>query len=241
MPFLIMGIKVEKFLIMSAIYTYKSNRYSSHNQILEMIASGASVLDVGCGRGVLSRHLALMGCEVVGVDREEEDASFARYMKSYIRRDLEAPVLLPSEQSFDYVIAADILEHLRNRQHLLKNIADVLAPQGFLIASTGNIALFVYRLLLLIGRFDYREKGILDEDHVRLFTLSSFSSEIERAGFSIVERRYTPIPFERVFPDRFANGRCVELLTLLYQTMVRIWPKMFAYQVILKVKQTRSN
>jgi SAM-dependent methyltransferase len=236
-----MAAKVGKSLVMSAIYTYKSDRYSSHNQILEMIAPGASVLDVGCGRGVLSGHLARMGCAVVGVDREEGDASFTQYMNSYIRRDLETPAFFLSEQLFDYVVAADILEHLRNRQQLLKNIAKALEPQGFLIVSTGNIALFVYRLLLLLGRFDYREKGILDEDHVRLFTLSSFAREIEDAGFLIVERRYTPIPFERVFPDRLARGRCVELLTMLYQTMVRIWPRMFAYQVILKAKLKDSG
>ena len=81
---------------MSAIYTYKSDRYSSHNQILEIIAPGASVLDVGCWRGVLSGHLASMGCAVVGVDREEGDASFTQYMNSYIRRDLETPAFFLS-------------------------------------------------------------------------------------------------------------------------------------------------
>ena len=137
---------------------------------------------------------------------------------------------------FDYVIAADILEHLRNRKQLLAGIASSLKPQGMLIASTGNIALFVYRILLLLGRFEYREKGILDKDHIRLFTLSSFCSELEDAGFTIVDRHYTPIPFERLFPDHFARGFFVELLTQLYQRMVRIWPRMFAYQMVLKAK-----
>ncbi len=226
---------------MPTVYTYKSNRLSSHNQIIEMVAPGSSVLDIGCGRGVLSGHLARMGCEVVGIDREREDPSFTKEMKSYIRQDLENAMTLVPSQSFDYVIAADILEHLRNRQQLLTTIAGGLKPQGMLITSTGNIALFIYRLLLLSGRFDYREKGILDEDHVRLFTLSSFFAEIENAGFSIVERRYTPIPFERVFSGNFAKGRLVESLTKLYQILVRLWPRMFAYQVILKAKLKNSN
>ena len=177
-----------------------------------------------------------MGCEVVGVDREAGDASFVADMECYIQHDLECAMPPVPGGPFDYVIVADVLEHLRNGKQLLADIASSLKPQGTLIASTGNIALFVYRILLLLGRFEYCGKGILDKDHVRLFTLSSFCSELEDAGFTIVDRRYTPIPFERVFSGRFARGHFVELLTQLYQGMVRIWPRMFAYQVILKAK-----
>lgn len=219
-----------------SVYTFKHNRYSSHNQVLDMITPQSRVMDIGCGKGLLSGRLARMGCEVIGVDREAGDASFVADMECYIQHDLECPMPPVPGGPFDYVIAADVLEHLRNRKQLLMGITSNLKPQGTLIASTGNIALFAYRFLLLLGRFEYREKGILDEDHVHLFTLSSFCSELEDSGFTIVDRRYTPIPFERVFSGRFARGCFVELLTQLYQGMVRTWPRMFAYQVILKAK-----
>ena len=152
----------------SHTYAYKHNRYSSHNQIIDSVIPHSTVLDIGCGEGIISRHLHEKNCMVVGVDRKEPDPSFTRFMDDYFDQDIEESLTAISEKQFDYALAADVLEHVRDRTRLLQEIATSLKPGGLLIASTGNIALFIYRFSLLLGRFDYGERGILDKDHVPL-------------------------------------------------------------------------
>ena len=219
-------------------YHSKNNRFSSHMQIIGMISPKSRILDIGCGRGIINRRLAETGCAVVGIDRELPDPSFTRSLEAYYRLDLEKPLAIDAGKGFDYIIAADVLEHIRNRDQLLNGVSVNLKPGGSLIASTGNIALFVYRLLLLLGRFDYRDRGILDRDHVHLFTISSFKSLLESAGFRIYRCHYTPIPFELVFGSRWGRGKFVEVLTYAYQLLVRIWPQLFAYQIIVEARST---
>ena len=213
-------------------YSLKPGRLSSHSQIVDMIESNSSVLDVGCGKGILSRALFRKNCKVVGIDRQEPDLSFTQFMTEYHRQDLESQFPKMGSTRFDYVIVADVLEHLRNREELLKAIRGYLKPNGFLIASTGNIALFVYRFLLLYGRFEYGKRGILDEDHVHLFTITNFAVLLRKAGYDIMSFQYTPIPFELIIEQR----KLTRLLLWAYQKVVLLWPSLFAYQVVAKVK-----
>ena len=125
---------------------------------------------------------------------------------------------------------------MRDRTRLLQEIAASLKPGGLLIASTRNIALFVYRFLRLSERFDYGERGILDKDHVHLFTVSNFKSLIEEAGFRVVDCCYTPIPLELICGPRLGKSRLVEGMTWAYQMLVRLWPRLFAYQIIIKAQ-----
>ena len=219
----------------SQTYVFKYNRYSSHNQIINIVDPNTEVLDVGCGKGIISRCLSKKNCTVVGIDREEPDPSFTSYM-NYIRQDLERPLTAITGKRFDYVLATDVLEHVRNRTQLLQEIATGLKSGGLLVASTGNIALFVYRFLLFSGRFNYCERGILDKDHVHLFTISTFKSLIEEAGFHIIDCYYTPIPLELVCGPKLGKSWFVERLTSTYQILARLWPGLFAYQIIIKAQ-----
>lgn len=213
-------------------YIYKRDKYSSHNQILRMVSPGSRVLDIGCGPGILGPHLLEKGCEVVGIDLLPADPSFATRMTEYHQADLESVLDVPRAEAFDYVILADVLEHLKNRDLLLGQVAGYLKPHGSLIASTGNIALWIYRLSLLVGRFEYAERGILDRDHVHLFTIASFRRFIEDAGFRITALRTTPIPFEQVWTTQ----AICRFLSTVNQALSQVWPKMFAYQVIVMAR-----
>ena len=201
-----------------------------------MIESNSSVLDVGCGKGILSPALFRKNCRIVGIDRQEPDESFIRFMSEYHRHDLESQFPMLGSARFDYVIVADVLEHLRNREELLKAVRGYLKPNGFLIASTGNIALFVYRILLLCGRFEYGQRGILDEDHIHLFTIKSFSTLLRKAGYDILSFQYTPIPFGLIIKQRKCRKWFTRSLIWVYQRAVLLWPSLFAYQVVVKVK-----
>jgi methionine biosynthesis protein MetW len=212
-------------------YTFKHSRTGSHVQIVDSIERGTRVLDLGCSQGMLASPLREKGVSVTGVDIEPA-AHRASELEAYYERDLEQPLEIPEGRSFDYVVLADVIEHLKNRQQLLRSTRRFLKPEGRLIISTPNIALWFYRLSLLAGRFEYGPRGVLDRTHVHLFTRASFRREVERAGFRILDERVTSLPFEVVFQS---TGRGI---TEAYHLLARVWPEMFAYQNILEAEIT---
>jgi 2-polyprenyl-3-methyl-5-hydroxy-6-metoxy-1,4-benzoquinol methylase len=217
-------------------YTLKRSRTSSHAQIISAIAEGSAVLDLGCSNGLLARPLLDKKVRVTGVDAGPGE-KLASELAEYYQRDLELPLQLPYERVFDYVICADVIEHLRNRAQLLRGARRYLKPDGRLIISTPNIALWFYRLSLLVGRFEYGPRGVLDETHVHLYTASTFRREIERAGFTVLEERATSLPFEVVF-ESTGRSRLIRSIEWTYHLLARLWPSMFAYQLIVEAQIT---
>ena len=55
--------------------------------------------------------------------------------------------------------------------------------------SVPNVAHLWVRLSLLLGRFDYADRGILDRTHLRFFTRRTFLAMLTEAGLAVVERR----------------------------------------------------
>lgn len=219
-------------------YTFKSSPLGSHRQILDAIATGSRVLDLGCSQGLLAHELAKKGCHVVGVDQLPPERVKLPYER-YVQANLDDPALaLPFGREFDVVILADVIEHLVHREAVMELVRRHLVEEGRLIISTANIAIWFYRISLLLGRFEYSPRGILDETHVRLFTHSTFERLVRMAGFEIIGRRTTPLPFEIVFQTHAANP-FIRFLDTTYHFLTRLWPALFAYQFILEARIAR--
>jgi 2-polyprenyl-3-methyl-5-hydroxy-6-metoxy-1,4-benzoquinol methylase len=217
-------------------YTLKQSPHGSHMQILEAIRAGARVLDLGCSQGLLAHALRAKDVRIVGVDLAPPE-SVSRDLEAYHRRDLEEPLDIPEERAFDYVVVSDVIEHVKAREQLLRSARRYLKPDGRLLISTPNIAIWFYRLSLLVGRFEYGPRGVLDETHVHLYTRATFRREIERGGFRILSERVTALPFEIVF-ESTGQSRSVAALTHLYHLCARLYPKMFAYQFLIEAEVT---
>jgi methionine biosynthesis protein MetW len=217
-------------------YTFKRSKTGSHMQIIDAIAPGSRVLDLGCSQGLLARPLREKNVGVTGVDIAPPEG-LAAELEAYFQHDLELPLDLPVGREFDYVVVSDVIEHLRNRTQLLRGARRFLKEGGRLIISTPNIGLWFYRLSLLVGRFEYGPRGVLDETHVRFFTRATFRREVEKAGFFILQERVTALPFEVVF-ESTGRSRLVRSLGNLYHALARLWPTMFAYQHIIEAEIT---
>jgi 2-polyprenyl-3-methyl-5-hydroxy-6-metoxy-1,4-benzoquinol methylase len=226
-----------RFMIETGVhYQLKLSPTSSHMQIVNAIEPGSRVLDLGCSQGLLARPLRRRDVRLSGVDaRPGED--LAPELAEYFQRDLEQPLQLPTGRVFDYVICSDVIEHVRNREVLLRSARRYLKEGGRLIISTPNIALWFYRLSLLVGRFEYGPRGVLDETHVHLFTRASFRREVTRSGFHVVRERVSALPFEVVF-ESTGRSRLVRGLARGYWLLARLWPQLFAYQFILEAEIT---
>ena len=220
----------------AAPYLFKRSPHGSHMQVLDAIAAHTRVLDLGCSQGLLAGPLRARDVRVVGVDAHDP-APVSPDLEAYYQRDLEEPLVLPEGRSFDYVVVSDVIEHIRNRAQLLRSVRRNLKPDGRLLISTPNVAIWFYRLSLLAGRFEYGPRGVLDETHVHLFTRATFRREIERAGFRVLRERVTALPFEVVF-ESTGQSRVVAALSFLYHLLARAWPKLFAYQFLIEAEVT---
>jgi len=220
-----------------AKYTAKHSPFSSHHRIIEAVRPGSRVLDVGCAGGYIARALAERGCFVVGVDGRDDGAAREACARFHVA-DLDGGSWAPPEdeidRGFDYILFGDVLEHLRDTS-ILSRCKAWLAPGGRVVASTGNVALWFMRLSLLLGRFRYAPRGILDETHVRLYTRDSFRRLVAGAGLRIVDEDVTVIPLEQLFA-RADQARIGGLLEQAEYSVARLWPSLFAYQVILQAE-----
>lgn len=160
----------------------------AHLALLDYIADGSSVLDVGCSSGFLAARLAQRGCETVGIELHRADAAAARqHCQSVIEGDIEALDLRErlGSRTFDAIIFGDVLEHLRSPEPVLAKMRDFLRARGRVVVSIPNIAHASIRLQLLLGSFWYTPVGLLDETHLRFFTLETFEAMAHRAGFVV--------------------------------------------------------
>jgi 2-polyprenyl-3-methyl-5-hydroxy-6-metoxy-1,4-benzoquinol methylase len=215
-------------------YSEKFSAFSSHQRIVDRVAPGSRVLDVGCAGGYLARALGAKGCTVVGVDVHPDPGAQAACSRFYLA-DLEGSAWEPEERDFDYVLFGDVLEHLRDTS-ILERCRRWLAPGGKVIASTGNIALWFMRLQLLGGRFRYAPRGILDETHVRLYTRETFRELIRGAGFSITDEQYTVIPVEKLSEAVPSLQPAVTVVDSLQHLLARWRPELFAYQFVVEAE-----
>jgi len=210
------------------VYQFKDHPLSSHMQIIGLVPHESEVLDIGCGKGLLLPFLLKKGCDVSGIDVLTPE-SVAKGFSAYHQLDVEQKPHIPyPDESFDVIILADFIEHIRNADVLLNEVRRVLKQKGRVIISSGNIALWLYRMLLLFGSFPYARKGILDETHEHLYTLSTFSQRMYKAGFKILRKKSTPLPLELIL-----NNRLGKIMTYLYYGLARVWKRLFAYQFIL--------
>ncbi|HYC92981.1 MAG TPA: methyltransferase domain-containing protein, partial [Thermoanaerobaculia bacterium] len=149
---------------------------------------------------------------------------------SVVIADLERVHQLPRD--VDAIVLADVLEHLRSPARALGLVRDALNDDGHVFISVPNIANITVRLGLLLGIFEYRDRGILDHTHLRFYTVRTIKHEVERAGFRIEEVRGSSVPI-RLIIGRFTPEFLLRIGERLLTWLTRLWRGLFAYQVIL--------
>ena len=105
------------------------------------LPSHAKVLDVGCGNGVISRHLGRLGFDVLGIDVSEKTIAQAKAATTLPNVKFEtrsAEDLVASGETYDAVICSEVLEHLQDPGALLKVLHQSLKPDGKLIVTVPN-------------------------------------------------------------------------------------------------------
>jgi SAM-dependent methyltransferase len=216
-------------------YQLKESPYSSHALLLAQLPApgeGRRVLDAGCGPGYLSGILSARGYRVTALERAGApqlpvDAEFLQW-------DLDQG--LPELGiRYDYVLCADILEHLRDPAMLLREIRAVLAPGGAVLASLPNSGHAYVRWNVLRGRFPQHDRGLFDRTHLHFYTWDGWVELFRSAGLRVEARAASGVPVSLALP-RWHGSRLVEALERASYDLARVWKTVFAYQFIVTAR-----
>ncbi|MFI5003718.1 MAG: methyltransferase domain-containing protein [Solirubrobacterales bacterium] len=172
---------------------------STHAHVIGLVGEGRRVLELGPASGYMSAVLRNRGCTVVGVELDPEMAvQAARFCERVIVGDLDTLDLEAElgEDRFDVIVAADVLEHLRDPLATLRTLLHFLKPEGWFVVSLPNVAHASVRLALLEGRFQYQDLGLLDRTHLRFFTHESIAQLFDEAELAIVEMHRQEAPID---------------------------------------------
>lgn len=208
----------------------KLSKYNIDLLAINRVPVNSLVLELGCSTGFMGEYLVKnKKCKVFGIEKNKIEAEIAKKkLNGVLVSDIEEKgiffetIKLTKGEKFDVILATSVLEHLKNPDLVLKNLKKILTKDGIIIISTPNIAHWKMRLSLLKGEFEYSDYGVLDNTHLRFFTIKSLKKILERNDFLIKE--------QIIDPEGGGFPRISIFLSYFF-------PNLFAYQILIVVKQ----
>lgn len=209
------------------------------DRVFQMGYVPKALLDVGCGTGVFSMYAQeKTTCTLSGVDgsayalQEARERGFTRVATI---ADLNSSALPYPDSSFDFVLCKDVLEHLLNPLHVVRECRRVLVNSGILLLHVPNHFPLIGRVkFLLSGNIDtfnfFPGATSWDFPHLRFFTHNEFVRVSRDVGFELIG-------------DLSSSFPCVPLLNRLRgfgaveAKLSRRWPSQFAGGFTLLLKK----
>lgn len=214
-------------------YDIKLGYMSSHTMAIDTIAPNSSVLDIGCGTGLVAKELRKKSCNIIGLDMNDEFDN--TIFDKFYSQDIEQFDFSKIDAKVSDILMLDIIEHLKSPEDILDKIRDFSGlNMPRLIITTPNIAFFIIRLQLLLGKFNYGKKGILDLTHTRLFTFKTMRKIVKQHGYQIIKVKGVPAPFPKAIGK---NWLSMSMLTI-NQWLIYLSKSMFSYQIYMEVRPT---
>ena len=107
-----------------------------------------SILDIGCGGGLLSEPMSRMGAKVVGIDASKKNINVAKYhakkSKLNINYICSYPENLKKNKKFDVILNMEIVEHVEDLKLFIKETSKLLKKDGLMFVATLNKTLKSY-------------------------------------------------------------------------------------------------
>lgn len=196
------------------IKDFENKRWSSASQKIEFrhmaalsLVNGVRVLDVGCGDGLLMGLLEKQGAYVTGADISDVAIQKCE-QKGFKVRKISGSHLPFDDNSFDLVIALDVLEHLYAPGELLREMARV-SLGGNVIVGVPNFSSLPARIQVLRGRVP--ENNSPHKGHIYWFNLQSLIRVIKKEGM-----RVDVLMVNTIWEDTFLLGALMRICKALF-------------------------
>jgi 2-polyprenyl-6-hydroxyphenyl methylase / 3-demethylubiquinone-9 3-methyltransferase len=170
---------------------------------------GLSILDIGCGGGLLAEPLARLGAEVTGIDAAERNIAIARRHAenagvgvTYL--PCAAEDLAAQNAQFDAVLAMEIVEHVADLDTFFRAAAGLLKPDGTMFVATLNRTVKSFAFAIVGAEYVLRWLPRGTHDWRRFLRPSELARHLRGHGLEMQEMAgvsYDPIG------DSFSLGR----------------------------------
>ncbi|MCY4043479.1 MAG: bifunctional 2-polyprenyl-6-hydroxyphenol methylase/3-demethylubiquinol 3-O-methyltransferase UbiG [Cellvibrionales bacterium] len=164
--------------------------------------SEKTVLDVGCGAGILSEGLAQRGGIVTGIDMGDELINVAKLHLHESKLDIEYQVTSTealaekAPETFDVVCCMEMLEHVPDPAAVVKACANLTAPGGHLFFSTINRNPKAWLFAIVGGEYILKLLPKGTHQYEKLIKPSELASYVRQAGCQVDEMcglEYNPL------------------------------------------------
>jgi 2-polyprenyl-6-hydroxyphenyl methylase / 3-demethylubiquinone-9 3-methyltransferase len=153
--------------------------------------AGLRVLDIGCGGGILAEPLARLGAAVVGIDPSQSNIAVARQHGAQSQlaidyRDTSAEVLAAEGETFDIVLAMEVVEHVTDLGLFIETAAAMVKPDGLLFVATLNRTIKSFALAIVGAEYILRWLPRGTHQWEKFVTPNELEIAIEQSGLRLV-------------------------------------------------------
>ena len=166
-------------------------RFGRDTKRLDALA-GLRILDIGCGGGILSEPLARLGAAVVGADPSAANIAAARLHAADAGvpvdyRETTAEALADAGERFDVVLAMEVVEHVADVPLFVARCAEMVKPDGLMIAATLNRTLKSFALAIVGAEYvlGWLPRGTHQWD--KFVTPNELEIALEKSGLRVVK------------------------------------------------------
>ena len=181
--------------------------------------AGLSVLDIGCGGGLLAEPMARLGANVTAIDASENAIAAAKAHASDQGLKIDYRACLAEElaeqgQKFDILYSSEVIEHVLSRKTFISAIANLCAPEGLVVITTINRTLAALAVIKIGAEYITRQIPKGTHDYQKFVTPDELASEFRAAGILLDHfTGFVPTPSGRFRQSQFmginyaASGR----------------------------------
>ncbi len=166
------------------------------DKIKNFLPLGSSLLELASGSGALAKRLYSTGYKVTASDYVHDNFRLHNTIP-FVKQDLNEDFSKTFNTMFDCIVAIEIIEHLENPRHFLRECKKLLKPNGFIIFSTPNIDNPVSKSLYLRhGYFQWFSNVNYEVDgHITPITQWMLTKIIDECNFSVINKSSFGNPF----------------------------------------------
>lgn len=174
----------------------KNNSHTIAFTFIDQVADGhlLNILEVGCSSAYFGSALKTKGHTVWGIEPNKNAALIAIENLDFVfTGSIEDFIIAYPDKKFDVITFGDVLEHIAEPNSVLDKCHGLLADGGAIVASVPNAAHISVRAMLLEGKWQYSELGILDKTHLRFFTRNTIQDLFVDTGYAVIDIMATHI------------------------------------------------
>lgn len=151
---------------------------------------GLTILDVGCGGGLLCEPLARLGATVTGIDAAERNITIARLHAEQSGLDIDyqtttSEALAAGGKTYDMVLNMEVVEHVDNVPLYMKSCADLVKPGGLMLTATLNRTARAYALAIIGAERVLRWLPVGTHDWNKFLTPDEIKALLTRNGLKV--------------------------------------------------------